>query len=797
MQKKYMIFVLIFAVILHFTAPATASGDKATNSFSPNPLLSVHPKALSERIEIDGHLEDLWFENSSFNNFTEYEPTENRQPIVSTEGYITFDNKNLYIAFICQDPDISNLRASYADRDKIFDDDWVCVSIDPNRDQQKAYQLFANGRGIQGDKLFQSNGVEDESFDIVWQSEARISEHSWTVEMKVPFESLRFPNSGKQSWAIHFTRNYPRDDEFKFSWMPISQNNSSFMGQAGILDFEITKHDSKKRTMEILPYAIATQNNYRNGNSDAVQLSNWERERLDGRAGFGIKYGLSSNFIADIAFNPDFSQIESDAGQISINNPFALFFDEKRPFFKEGSDIYAVDHFTRGIVLDQFVNLFYSRSINNPLIAGKLSGKVGRLSVGYTSAYDQNTPYILPFEEGSTVLTTEKKSYNNIVRTKYDLGNQSHVGLFASDRRLDGTSGSNSVAAIDASIRLSDRYTASFIAALTHTLEPDDSELTDMIGGGTFKIGKTDKTTAFDGESYYGSLIRAKLQRASRHWNAAFAYQDFSPGFRADNGFIYSNNYRMMEGVTSYAFRFEDHNLFTSIEPRINGWRKFNYDGVIIDTGTSYNMPIIFRNQVTLRFGGFILNRENLRGKQFGDARSMWSSLRINKWNSIVPGFFARMGREINRMGVEGDSNNPFEIVPVRRGGIFVTLKPTSKISNDINYSGFKLWTNSRNDKIMEQHILRNSLSYQFNKKMFVRLIAEYSVVDYFSSSEARMVNQKNFALDPQVSYKLNAFSVFYLGAHFGARNNLYWDRETMRFDNQSIYAKFQYLFKR
>ena len=118
--------------------------------------------------------------------------------------------------------------------------------------------------------------------------------------------------------------------------------------------------------------------------------------------------------VLDATYNPDFSQIESDAGQISLNNPYALFFEEKRPFFKEGSDVYAVDQFTPGIALDQFVNLFYSRTINDPLVAAKLSGKTGKITIGYTSALDQNTPYIIPFQYSSTVLNSTKKSYSNI-----------------------------------------------------------------------------------------------------------------------------------------------------------------------------------------------------------------------------------------------------------------------------------------------------------------------------------------------------------------------------------------------
>ncbi|UCE04312.1 MAG: hypothetical protein JSW07_11805, partial [bacterium] len=367
------------------------------------------------------------------------------------------------------------------------------------------------------------------------------------------------------------------------------------------------------RVFELLPYTIATQQNYRDEHPGSPNLGTWELERPEGRAGFGIKYGLSSNFIADFTCNPDFSQIESDAGQISINNPFAIFYQEKRPFFQEGSDIYVADRFVNGAALDQYVNLFYSRSINNPLVAGKLTGKFGKMSVGYTTAYDKNTPYVIPFEDNSAVLPTDKKSYNNILRAKYDLGNQSSIGFFTSNRLLK-TTGSNSVAAIDAYFRLSEKYSISAIAALTHTKEPDDPELSQMIGSGTFEINGDIKTAAFDGESFNGRLFKANFQRDSRHWTAAVAYQDFSPGFRADNGFITVNSYRNLDVVNTYAFRFDNHRLFTSIEPRVSVWRKYNYGGILKDTGIRPTINFRFRQQTTLSINYFLFNRENLLG---------------------------------------------------------------------------------------------------------------------------------------------------------------------------------------
>ena len=769
--------------------------ESDTRIFKPNPRLTLRPKPLSNPMQLDGVVGMEWQNAVRFENFTEFQPNENRRPAVSTEGYLAHDVENLYVAFVCHDPEISQLRASMADRDKMFNDDWVSLTIDPNTDYQKAYELFANARGVQGDMLYQANGNEDPGFDLVWQSEARILNDRWMVEMKIPFKSLRFPNREDQRWAIHFARNYPRDNQYRFSWMPITQNNNSLMGQAGTLEFQIPKQESVHRTFEVLPYTNASQQQSRDEDPESVSFNGWKRELPQTRAGVGIKYGLSSNMTVDLTYNPDFSQIESDAGQISLNNPFALFFEEKRPFFQEGSDVYNVDQFTPYIALDQFVNLFYSRSINNPRLAGKLSGNVGDWTFGYTAAYDRNTPFILPFQENSAVFTTDRKSCSNVFSLKRDLGNQSSVGFFASSRKLD-IPGSNAVAAVNASIRFSSMYTFSGILAATRTHEPANEELSQMIGDQTFEAGGETRTAAFDGESYAGYLLRGKIQRDSRHWSAAAAFQDFSPGFRADNGFIMTNGYRMGEMVNRYAFRFDDHPVFTSIEPRFTVWRKYDYNGKVKDTGILPSVSFRFQKQTTLMLGGFLFNRENLRGKQFGDARQIWVNIQNNTLNALSGGLYVNIGNQINRVGMEGDARNPFEIVPSLRYTFFVTARPSSNITDDLLYQEYHLWKRVGADEIMGQKILRNSVSYQFNKNMFIRLIGEYTVVEYYSPYFGRRVQQKTFTVDPLVSYKANAFSVFYIGGRIGAKNNMYIGRPDLRYNNQNLYVKFQYLFK-
>ena len=794
---------IIATLSLFLTLQTTQAGSNATpvnpdrveaeELFSPNPRLTLEPVLLTEPLTIDGVIDSAWKNCNCFANFTEFQPAENRRPPVGTSGYLTYDANNLYVAFVCEDPEISQLRASLTDRDKIFNDDWVCISIDPDNDQQKAYEFFVNARGIQADQLWQANGNEDVSYDLVWQSEAQIYENYWAAEVRIPFESLRFPNREEQDWSIHLTRHFPRENDYKFSWMPISANNNSYMGQAGRIQFTMPQVQTDSKTLEVLPFAIGTQQSYRNVQGDGTE--NWQREQLETRAGFGIKYGFSSNLTADFTYNPDFSQIESDAGQININNPFALFFSEKRPFFQEGSDIYVVDrNSTAGIAIDQFINLFYSRSINDPFYAGKISGRFGKVSVGYTAALDRSTPFIIPFEENTAVLATQERSYSNILRTRYDLGNQSQLGFILTDRRLLN-SGSNSVAAVDASIRLSEKYTLTTLAGLTYTREPNDPQLSAGLNG-SFEVDNKLKTASFDGESFYGRVLRAKINRDSRHWFATLAYQDFSPGFRADNGFIQSNSFRAAEYVGGYFFRFDDHPILTFIRPRMSVWRKYNYDGVVKDTGLRTSVVISLKNQTTVNASTFIFNRENLYGKQFGDARISWIYFENRALRSLAFNFFISGGRQINRLGMIGDPNNPFELVPSFNIQWGLTLIPSARLTDDLEYQDFKMWKSYGKDLIRGQKILRNTFAYQFSKRMFIRLIGEYNVVDYYSSSASRLVNRKYFTLDPMFSYKLNAFSVFYIGGHIGANNIYSTNINDLRMMNQSFFIKFQYFFR-
>ncbi|MBN1894369.1 carbohydrate binding family 9 domain-containing protein, partial [bacterium] len=205
MTRDILSTAWLFTLLACFLSPSLFSADgmegpasaDVESPFRPNPMLILKPESPAlHPVRLDGRIEEHeWSGAATFGNFTEYQPDENRKPLAETDGYVGLDSSSLLIAFVCHDPEIRNLRANFADRDRMYEDDWVCVSIDPDRDFQKAYQFYVNPRGIQGDMLFQASGLQDQSFDMVWQSESRILEDRWTAEMRIPFESLRFPGS--------------------------------------------------------------------------------------------------------------------------------------------------------------------------------------------------------------------------------------------------------------------------------------------------------------------------------------------------------------------------------------------------------------------------------------------------------------------------------------------------------------------------------------------------------------------------------------------------------------------------
>ncbi|MGH7448843.1 MAG: DUF5916 domain-containing protein, partial [Longimicrobiales bacterium] len=450
---------------------------------------------------------------------------------VRTEALLTYDDDHFYVAFTAW-TEPREIRATLRQRDEIWDDDLVAVLIDTYGDGASGVLLIANAFGVQGDELFTPQGGDD-SYDVIYRSRARITETGYQVEMAIPFRSLRMPSRDVHTWRINLYRRLPRSSVHEMTWAPLDTDNPCILCQSAPLT-GIQGIASGGR-LELLPAVVAAQAGAR-----ATPSGAFENGRPDIAAGLGAKYTMENGWTAEATLNPDFSQVESDAAQVDVNTTFALFFPERRPFFQEGSDLFETP-----------INVVYTRSINDPLAAAKLTGRIGPdTRIAYLGARDEHTPFIVPFEERSMVLQGGR-SVSNVVRVRHAFMEDSHAGLLITDRRLDG-GGSGSNISVDGSFRFAKSYRVNAQLTASRTTEPDDSLLTT---GTTHAFGRDDThTAAFDGERFAGRSTHLSFTRSARVWNFNLRYADATPTFRADNGFQSRNDFRRANASTTVSF---------------------------------------------------------------------------------------------------------------------------------------------------------------------------------------------------------------------------------------------------
>jgi hypothetical protein len=711
---------------------------------------------LQSDIKIDGVLNDTgWIGVPRATNFAEQYPDNGTKAPVETEVLLTYNDENLYIGFICYDTDAASIRSSLTDRDNIWSDDYMGFVFDTYGDGAWAYEIFVNPLGIQGDGRQVTSAGEDIGFDLIFESEGIVTDSCYQVEIALPFSSLRFPDKPKQQWKATFWRTRPRESRSTSSWAFIDEDTNCWMCEFGTL----TGIDNVRpgRNFTILPSVIGFQSASLRDEED--RTSGLKNENIDGEASLGFSYSITSSLSAEATVNPDFSQVESDAAQIDVNQTFALFYPEKRPFFQEGGDLF-----------ETWIDAVYTRSINNPSAAAKIIGRMGSTNIAYLGAHDEDSPVIIPLEEQSEFVDAGE-SYSNILRLKQTLGEGSHIGGLFSDRSLDGD-GSNSVYGVDGSLRFMKyyRFEAQFLGS--HTAEPDDSSLTEDIDQAYFGGGR--HTIAYDGESFPGYALYASVERSSRFWNFDIDYTDIDPAFRADNGFIVRNDQREVEAYSGLYFRPENR-FMDQIEPGIVYGRLWNSRNEYKDSWIVAFLNFGMKAQTWVNFE-YVYTREVFQEQKLPGMKRFAFDIDSHFSEPVQAGFGIITGNFIAR------NEDP----PVMGDGLnydlWLDIKPLSnvKIEQWCEYSELKRQDN--NEELFSGFIYRNRLNYQFTRELFLRLIIQYDDFD------------EAFDIEPLLSYELNPFTVFYIGSGYNYGD--IDDSGNMTLSSRQFFAKFQYLFR-
>lgn len=635
-------------------APATDQTAAQTPAASPSPastigtgkhVVVVPPeKAKPVRVPrfdkppvIDGKLDDeVWKQAAVFKDFYQVSPGDNIAPSAPTEAFIGYDSKFLYLAFHCYD-DPTKVRASVAKRDQVFDEDNVRVFLDTFNDQRKAYILGWNPLGIQQDGISTEGQGDDYSVDIVMESKGQITSDGWVVEVAIPFKSLRYEAGKDKLWGIHVLRNIDRfNDEFD-SWVPLSRDISSQLSQEGHLTG--LEGISTERTLEIIPSLTVSETGKRVNALTPAQLAanpalmdpgRMLNEPIKHDIGLTMKYGLTPTVTLDLAVNPDFAQVEADQTVVTANQRFPIFFEEKRPFFLEGIDIFQTP-----------LQAVHTRSIVDPDIAVKLSGKRGKNTFGFLIASDKapgnfsqddrnnlsNLPEIQRF--------LDKNAYISILRIKRDVGKESNIGFIWTSYNFPEKH--NQLAGVDGRIKISKQKTFTFQVLGTTSrkcfFEPSAAvhapKITEPCFDGfhqeTDPITKKTITVENQNFNFYrtgnglGYLFR--YNRDGRHFYYGVNGQGRTQDYRADVGFTQRTNTNNLGAYMGYSSEPKPKAKMISWNFNTSTGISYNWQGLSQSAYVDSSGNLNFQRNTYMGFGSTI-GYERLFEEEFGLKRT-------------------------------------------------------------------------------------------------------------------------------------------------------------------------------
>jgi hypothetical protein len=694
----------------------------------------------------------LWLQAMPVELNYEIMPAENAPAKQKTVVRVIYNNEYLYFGFRCYDSVPSAIRANLSDRDKMFGDDFVVASIDTYNNYQKGLEFAVNPHGVQGDLIMMGSGNEDPSYDMVWQSAASIDDEGWTAEMAIPFSVFSFNSAAIQDWTITLCRNMPRDSRYLLSWTVYDRNNPSWLGQGGLL--KGLEGIKPGKSLSFLPYIMLEQKGERSDVADPD--SPMDQSKLKARIGGGITYSPGPNTTINAVINPDFSQIESDADQISVNSTFALYYAEKRPFFMSGMDLLQTP-------------MYYTRTINNPLFAAKVNGKAGKLSYLALAADDRNTSVIVPGEERSNTVTTEERSVAGVARVRYDIGNENFVGALFLNRNF--TAAHNYLGGLDWNFKFWKNWYWQGEVFLSNTREMNNTDLFDD----TREFGSTGKDAAFNGEKYYGTGMHLVLMRSGRKYGFTLVQNNFSPTYQTYNGMFPEVNGRTSYMSHSYTFHINK-KIIQRIRLSSAATLAYNYDGVFKDLSAQPAVYISMIGQTSLNYSYLPVNQERFRDVLFKGVNRSSFMLETSPLKGVNVSFSGSAGKYIRRS----------EIPELGKGHNLETglsLEPTSWLKTSFSWSTARLESIASGDEFYNGHIFRNVTTVQFTRKLFIRAIGQYNTFD------------NAFNIYPLVSYKFNAFTMFCAGMTQDYQEYNLDEGNMYKTTGHQYFVKLQYLF--
>ncbi|HEY0079797.1 MAG TPA: DUF5916 domain-containing protein [Pyrinomonadaceae bacterium] len=721
----------------------TTTGTKKAIILPPEKAQPVQVARFDKPPVIDGKLDDeIWKQASVFKDFYQIHPGDNSAPSRQTEILMGYDSKTLYLAFRAYDePD--KVRATVARRDQIFSDDYIGGYLDTFGDQRRAYALFFNPLGVQADAIRTEGRGNDWNVDIVMDSKGTLTETGYTVEVAIPFKSLRYEAGKGKFWGAHFFRGIPRFNGEEDSWMPLDRDTPGLLTKAGRLTG--LEGISTERTIEIIPSLTISETGKHvrtiprsivESTPGLIDRGRFVNEPIALDPGLTAKFGITPQMTLDLAVNPDFAQVEADQLVVTANQRFPIFYAERRPFFLEGIDIFQ----TR-------ITAVHTRAIVDPDLAVKLTGKEGKNTFGLMVASDNGPGTFIGDErlEARNQRFLDQNATIGVLRLKRDVGRENTLGILATTYNF--VDRHNHLGGFDGRFKFNKLYTAEFQVLGTHSrrffFDPD-------LGRSIYRTGNS---------VAYSFL----LSRSGRNLYTELTGGGRTRDYRADVGFVQRTNTNNQGFFIGW---FSDPNEKKTMQSWfVQSFTHVNYDfqGRMQIWESEYRAGANFKKQGWFN-AGYEYAYERLFEEEFGRRRTPTrtgafigeSSERSSRKNHyFIQGgatpskkysFNAYMtyrqghfdldfgaGPKYPRVSPAALTNVNAALDPGRGGllelGGGFAWQPTNALRTTLNFTKNRLLRYDTDRVAFDDNIISTRTTYQFTKFLFARARVDYTTL--------------------------------------------------------------------
>jgi hypothetical protein len=686
MPGRSLIITLTIGILI-LTLSGHVSLLRAVELLEGDSIIIPDKVSPSHPIKIDGELnEEAWKLPPINKKFKSIYPNYGDPLTQETLVWASYDKKNLFFAFKCFDAEPNKIKTSIAQRDSISNDDRVGILLDASGNKQTGYEFYINPNGIQEDAVNSAVSVSgsDKSPDFVWESAGKITPEGFQVEVRIPLESIRYQAGKEVKMGVIFIRQISRLGT-RGTWPEIQPGQTLFNFMAVLLYKDL--RESLK--LEVLPNFTYSHS------SDRQEVDTWAKE-TDTNIGVGVKYGITSSITAEATINPDFSQVESDAFQVEVNQRYPVFYSEKRPFFMESKEVLDFGVAKWGMM----VAPIHTRFIVDPGWAVKFSGSTGRMNFALLAANDRAPGRAW---EGGVNPDEGKSALFGIVRAKYNIGSDNSIGILYSGRYFAGQS--NHAAGADLMYRLSKNIRATLSYLYTATREAEGAPLKE------------------------GNGWNAMLRYSTTTFFSMAAYERYDTDFFMASAFI--NRIGIGRWIIGAGPRFnmkiKKVPWFKLIQPYVYYLKLHDLGTKMDDTSWIFGVTFSFAPMGEVNFE-YYSEDEAWAGELFHKKYFVgMGSIQLFKWLYLYGSF-------ISGDSIYYDFQNPF----MGRGHTFnmsAAVQPNIKLNIAFNYSYTDLHQRQnsppvpgvKEGKVYSLNIYNFRTTYQFNKYFFIRGILRYN----------------------------------------------------------------------